>query len=403
MRTETAGLARPTPPRDTVTGLDLDPVALRAAAATHGTPLLLLSPAAARDRYRALARALPGVELHYAVKALPHPVVLAALADEGARFDVASLGELRLLRSVGVGAKRSIHTHPVKPAGDLARCVALGCRTFVFDNPGELRKLEPHRGDVDLLLRVSFPSEHAWCDLSAKFGADPAAAAGLLADAARAGHRVRGLSFHVGSQTPDPGDFVAAIRECRRIFDAARRRGVRGLDTLDIGGGFPVGYTAPVPAIADFCRPIRAALQLAFPGTRVIAEPGRFLSAPAMTLLTSVVGRAERGGVPWYYLDEGIYGSYSGRLFEHGEYPVAAVKALERPWLARRESVLAGPTCDSIDIIDKAAAMPELDVGDLLVSPMMGAYSWATSTEFNGVRRAKVVLVPSGGRALRPC
>ena len=242
-------------PRHALSGsARLDPAALRAAAAAHGTPVLLLSTAAVRDRYRALRSALPGVELHYAVKALPHAAVIAELAAEGSSFDVASEGELALLRSAGVDAARCIHAHPVKRPDDVARSVARGCRTFVFDNRDELSKLEPFRGSVDLLLRVSFPNEHAWCDLSAKFGADPAAAAPLLAAAAHAGHRVRGLSFHVGSQVTDPAAFVAAIRECRRIVDVARRRGIHSLDTLDIGGGFPVGYTEPVAAIADFCR-----------------------------------------------------------------------------------------------------------------------------------------------------
>lgn len=365
---------------------------LRAAAAEHGTPLLLLSPAVVRERYRALRRALPGVALHYAVKSLPHPAVAAALADEGASFDLASDGEIALLRSVGVGGRRCLHTHPIKRPGDIAAALEFGCRGFVFDNEDELAKLEPFRGEAELLLRVAFPNDRAQCDLSAKFGAHPDAAAGLLVHAQARGHRVRGLSFHAGSQVCDPASFVAAIRACRRIFDAARRRGVGGLDTLDIGGGFPVAYVSPVSAIADFCRPIRAALRLAFPTERVLAEPGRYISAPAMTLLTSVVGRAERAGVPWYYLDDGVYGSYSGVLFDHCEYAVIPLESLERPDLPRRVSVLAGPTCDSVDVVQDAVPMPELDTGDLLVSPMMGAYSCASATDFNSLERTKVVV-----------
>lgn len=151
-------------------------------------------------------------------------------------------------------------------------------------------------------------------------------------------------------------------------------------------------YTTPMAAIRDFCRPIRAALAIAFPTERVIAEPGRYISAPAMTLVTSVLGRAERGGVPWYYLDDGVYGSYSGRLFDHCEYELTALKTLEQPGLPRRESVLAGPTCDSIDVIDTAAMVPELAIGDLLTSPMIGAYSWASATDFNSLRKAEVVV-----------
>jgi ornithine decarboxylase len=372
--------------------LPLVAAALRAAAAEHGTPLLLLSPGIVRERYRALARALPRVALHYAVKSLPHPAVAATLADEDASFDLASSGEIALMRSVGVDGRRCLHTHPIKRPGDVADALAFGCRGFVFDNEAELSKLEPHRHEAELLLRVAFPNEMAQCDLSAKFGVDPDAAVALLKHAQARGHRVRGLSFHVGSQMPGPEPFVAAIRACRRIFDAARRGGVHGLDTLDIGGGFPVAYVSPVPAIADFCRPIRAALRLAFPTERVIAEPGRYISAPAMTLVTSVIGRAERAGVPWYYLDDGVYGSYSGLLFDHCEYAHIPLASLERPDLERRVSVLAGPTCDSVDVIDDAARMPELRTGDLLASPMMGAYTWASATDFNSLRRAKIVV-----------
>lgn len=369
----------------------LDPKALRAAASEHGTPLLLLSTRTVRARYRALERALPGVALHYAVKSLPHPAIVRALARERACFDVASAGELSLVRSAGVAGIRCLHSHPVKRADEIEAALALGCRTFVFDNAAELDKLEPHAGELELLLRLSFPNERAQCDLSAKFGARPGAAARLLAEAAGRGLRVRGLSFHVGSQVEDPWSFVSALRSCRAVVDAARGEGLE-LDTIDIGGGFPVSYTRPVPAIGELCAPIRVELRRSFPEARVLTEPGRFISAPGMTLVTSVVGVAEREGEPWFYLDDGVYGSYSGRLFDRCDYALIPVRTLERPDLPHRPSVIAGPTCDSIDVVAERAPMPAMACGDLVVTPMIGAYSWASATDFNSLRRAKVVV-----------
>ena len=122
---------------------------------------------------------------------------------------------------------------------------------------------------------------------------------------------------------------------------------------------------------------------------RVIAEPGRFISAPAAIAVSTVMGKAKRDGRWWYYLDDGLYGSYSGQLFDHAKYPVAALRQDGEVF----ESVLAGPTCDSIDVIDDAIRLPELEVGDLVVGRMMGAYTWASATDFNFFKRAKVVVM----------
>jgi ornithine decarboxylase len=122
---------------------------------------------------------------------------------------------------------------------------------------------------------------------------------------------------------------------------------------------------------------------------RVIAEPGRFIAAPAAIAVSTVMGKAKRDGRWWYYLDDGLYGSYSGQLFDHAKYPVAALRDGGELF----ESVLAGPTCDSIDVIDDNIALPELEVGDLVVGRMMGAYTWASATDFNFFKRAKVVVM----------
>jgi ornithine decarboxylase len=354
-----------------------------------GSPLLILDCEEVRRRYRALRAALPGVELHYALKPLPHPAVVAALRDEGASFDLATSGEVELVTAQGVGAERCIHTHPIKRDRDIRDALEFGVTTFVADNPDEVRKFARHRKAAELLLRVSFRSPSAVCDLSRKFGCEPGAALELLEVARRLGVRVRGLSFHVGSQATDPAEHVEAIAACAELFAAARRAGSSGLDVLDIGGGFPVEYREPVMPIDRFCAPIRAALRELPRDIRVIAEPGRFIAAPAAIAVSSVMGRARRDGRWWYYLDDGLYGSYSGQLFDHSKYAVAAL----RPGDELCPSVLAGPTCDSIDVIDDGVLLPRLEAGDLIVGRMMGAYTWASATDFNFFQRARVVAL----------
>jgi ornithine decarboxylase len=367
---------------------------LRRLARRHGTPLLVIDCEAIRDQYRALSAALPGVEFCYALKPLPFAPVVATLRDLGASFDVATTGEIAVVRSQGVAPERCIHTHPVKREEDIAAALRFGIRLFVADNPDELGKFATHRRRAELLLRVSFRNPAAVVDLSRKFGCEPAAVRPLLEVARRLGVRVRGLSFHVGSQVADPTKYVEAIDACRELLDQARGEG-HDLDTLDIGGGFPIAYGGKVQPIRQFCAPIRRELESLPAGVRVIAEPGRFIAGPAGTCITAVTGRAQREGRWWYYLDDGMYGSFSGQLYDHALYPV---DCLDRKG-PRHPSVLAGPTCDSIDVIREDIPLPELEIGDLIVGRMMGAYTAATATDFNFIPRAKMIAV--GRRARR--
>jgi len=361
---------------------------IRGLAARFGSPLLVVDCEQVRRQYHALKAALPGVDLHYALKPLPHAAVVACLRDEGAFFDLATTGEVELVKAQGIPAERCIHTHPIKRDSDIRDALRYGVTTFVADNPDEIKKFVRYRKRAELLLRVSFRSPDAVVDLSRKFGCEPGAVLGLIELARRLGIRVRGLSFHVGSQATEPTKYIEAIRACRNVMAEALLAGLPSLDVLDIGGGFPVAYTDAVTPIGEFCAPIRAELAKLPSHVRVIAEPGRFIAAPAAIAVSSVMGKAKRDGRWWYYLDDGLYGSYSGQLFDHAKYPVAALREGEL-----FQSVLAGPTCDSIDVIDDSIMLPELDVGDLVVGRMMGAYTWASATDFNFFKRAKVVVM----------
>ncbi|MGI9246372.1 MAG: type III PLP-dependent enzyme [Steroidobacteraceae bacterium] len=360
---------------------------LRALVALHGTPLLLVDLDVVRRQYRALQAALPGVQLFYALKPLPNLAVVAELRDLGASFDLATTGEIKLVKAAGIKPARCIHTHPIKSDADIRAALRFGIRTFVADNPDEVRKFARYGDRVELMLRLSFRDPTAVVDLSRKVGCEPAAVLHLLELARSLGVRVRGLSFHVGSQVADPAKYVEAIGACHELMDQARAQGLGRLELLDIGGGFPIGYRRePIP-IAQFCKPIRQALRRLPRGTRVIAEPGRFIAGPAGTAVSSVVGRAQREGRWWYYLDDGVYGSYSGQLYDHATYPI---EVLDRDG-PHHPSVLAGPTCDSIDVVREDVPLPELQIGDILVGRLMGAYTCATATDFNFIPRAKIV------------
>jgi ornithine decarboxylase len=367
----------------------------------YGSPLFLIDAERVRAQYRRLSAALPGVDLFYAVKCLPHPSVAATLRDCGGYFDLATNGEVELVRRLGIAAERCIHTHPIKRDTDIRTALSYGVAHFVIDNPDELRKFAKHKNRAAILIRVAFRSADAVCDLSRKFGCNPEAVPGLLALASELRIRVAGLSFHAGSQAGNPRMHVEAIQVCRQMMSAAAAHG-HELTVLDIGGGFPVDYLegagpgggpgAGARCIEEFCAPIRAALDAIDPRVRIIGEPGRYIAAPSAISVSSVMGRAERDGRWWYYLDDGLYGSYSGQVFDHATYPIGPLAA-SGPALP---SVLAGPTCDSIDVIRENIDLPQLEEGDLMIGRVMGAYTWATATEFNFFPKATVLALDRG-------
>jgi ornithine decarboxylase len=357
--------------------------------AEFGSPLLIIDCQRVREQYRKLHKALPGVDLHYALKPLPHPSVVETIVELGGWLDLATTGETQLVTQLGIDPARCIHTHPIKRDIDIRNALHLGVKIFVADNPDEVRKFEPYRDQCELLLRVSFRSPGAVVDLSRKFGCDPEDLIELARLARKLGITVKGLSFHVGSQASDSAKHVEAIQVCAALMASARREKLGLFDTLDIGGGYPIEYGQKVADIGRFCAPIRAALAKLPARVRVIAEPGRYLCGPTAIGVASVMGRAKREGHWWYYLDDGLYGSYSGQLFDHAKYPVESLREGDEKF----PSVLAGPTCDSIDVIAENLMLPQLKAGDLIVGRAMGAYTWASASEFNFFPKATVVSV----------
>lgn len=354
--------------------------------ALQGTPVLFLEPDSVGSRYHDLRRALPYADIHYALKANPHTAIIDTLLTCGASFEVASVHELDALLDRHVDVSRVIYTHPVKSPSDIRYAVGCGVRTFVIDTHGELDKLTEY--DVSVLVRLAVDSSAAQIDLSAKFGASEQLTRDLVLAAHNAGLSVEGLSFHVGSQQCDLTAYARAVTTALGLIDELSDR--VPMTTLDIGGGFPVAYDHPVPSIDAIAATITPLLAPYLPRLRVIAEPGRFLVAESMTLVCSVVGAAERQGRPWYYLDDGVHGSYSNVLQEHVRPPM-------RPpvWGSPTPSVLAGPTCDSIDVVADGIMLPPLERGDRVVSPTMGAYTAVTANGFNGIAATPIVTLPT--------
>jgi len=353
-----------------------------------GSPLLVLDCNVLRNQYRSLKQALPKVDLYFAIKALPNETVINVLHKEGCHFDIATQGEVKLLENNGVSAGKTIHTHPIKRDIDIRSTLRFGCTTFVVDNEFELEKFVRYKERVGLLLRLSFPNPDAVVNLSKKFGLSVEDAPAFINRAEQLGVHVKGLSFHVGSQSRLNQPHVDAIRKSMEVIEASRRTRDIPMSILDIGGGFPINYDGTGIDIEEFCNPISAIINTLPKNIRVIAEPGRYIAGPAMTCITSVIGKAVRDDIPWYYMDDGVYNSFSGQIFDHAVYPIISIRKG-----ATRSSVLAGPTCDSIDVISENIELPDLNIGDLIVAPMMGAYTSATATEFNSLPRTNIIAV----------
>jgi ornithine decarboxylase len=351
-------------------------------------PLLCLRPATLRQDAATFVAAFPG-DVLYAVKCNPDPAVLRALYEGGLRhFDCASIGEIRVVRSLFPDA--AIHfMHPVKSRAAIAEAYAVhGVRDFVLDSADELEKIlqeTGHAQDLGLVVRLALPPGGAYYDLSGKFGAVPDEAAALLR-AARPNAVRLGMSFHVGSQCTDPLAWRRAINLAGSVLNDA---GVV-LDVLDVGGGFPAPYPGmDVPPLGAFMAEIEAAvdaLDLPYAPT-LWAEPGRALVAAGTSVVVQVQGRRNRD----LFINDGIYGSLSDAGAAGFRYPTR----LLRDSLAATEGFsFFGPTCDSLDAMRGPFVLPnDVREGDWIEIGQLGAYGAALRTGFNGFAPAAQVDV----------
>jgi len=354
----------------------------------YGSPLLVLSVQQVESNYKRLRRYLPRVRVHYAIKANPHPEILRTMINLGSSFDVASDGEIKLLNSMGVKGADMIYANPMKTQGGLNACKECGVSRMTFDSKSEIDKIAKALPGATVLLRLRIDNSGAHVDLNKKFGAGREQALDLMLYAKKAGLDIAGIAFHVGSQTTMADPYLNAMDIARSIYAEAKEAGL-SLRVLDIGGGFPIPETHGTFNLSEMLKQINARLEEDFPDTEIWCEPGRYICGTAVNLITSVIGVTERGGQPWYFLDEGLYGTFSGVIFDQWDFRLIAMKDTDEEEV---EATFAGPSCDSLDIMFRGCMTVPLNVGDILLVPACGAYTSASATNFNGFSTAKYVV-----------
>jgi ornithine decarboxylase len=371
---------------------------LKELASEHGTPIFVIDHEKIRENYREFKTHLPSVQIYFAVKANSNPEIVRTLFEMGSSFDVASMPEFMIvyenIRHMP-GKERQdwiwdkiIYANTIKPIETL-EALDQYKPLVTFDNAEEIKKIRNHAPHAGLVLRIRVPNTGSMVELSSKFGAHPGEAVDLIMAAFDCGLEVEGLSFHVGSQCTNFENYVTALQLSSDIINEVETRTGRKIRLLDIGGGFPVKYHPEVRDFRILAKKLNTEITRLFPkDMEIIAEPGRFLVANTCTLVAKVVGKAVRDGKTCYYINDGVYHTYSGQVFDHVNYPVLAFKEGEK-----KISAVFGPTCDAFDTITLSAELPELEIGDLVYSENIGAYSHASSTYFNGFPPAKVVHI----------
>lgn len=355
------------------------------------TPYLLIDRARVRANVRRLRSAFPGAELFYAIKANPHSEVLRTLAAEGVGFEISSDGELDAILGVTPPAPL-ISSNPVKMPRFIGRAWRSGVQAFAVDSPEELRKVAREAPAATVYVRLLVDNRCSEWPLARKYGVEPAEAVDLLDQAVDLGLRARGTTFHVGSQCRSSESWRSALAVTASAWDRAAARGHR-LDFLSLGGGFPIQHTRPIPEFEEIGAVVQNDVAALFPSNVALSlEPGRALIGDAALLGASVIGHAARADGFWVYLDVGIFNG----LMEAIDGFAYEIAVDPRPASGPdRQVILAGPSCDSVDVIAESVAMPEVEVGDRVYILNAGAYTLSYASHFNGWAPPTVHLIDS--------
>src|ERR1700740_477693 len=350
-------------------------------------PCLVVDLDVVRDNYNAFAKALPDTRVFYAVKANPAPEVLCLLAKLGSCFDTASIPEIEMVLAAGASPDRISYGNTIKKERDVARAFELGIRLFAVDCQAEVEKIARVAPGSRVFCRILSDCVGAEWPLSRKFGCEPSMAVDVLEHALKLGLEPYGVSFHVGSQQRNPHAWDRALASAAAVFRECGERGIN-LAMVNLGGGFPTKYLKNVPSVKTYGSSIFRALRRHF-GNRIpetIIEPGRGMVGNAGVIEAEVVlvsKKSENDDVRWVYLDIGKFGGLAETADEMIRYPIFTPRDGELG-----PCVLAGPTCDSADVLYEKVPYPlpvSLEIGDKVLIEGAGAYTATySSVAFNG-------------------
>ncbi len=360
-------------------------------------PRLVVDLDVVRENYLAFARALPDTRVYYAVKANPAPEILSLLADLGSSFDTASIAEIEQALAAGATADRISFGNTIKKEKDIARAHALGVQLYAVDCEAEVEKIARAAPGSKVFCRILCDGAGAEWPLSRKFGCTPDMAGVVLERAHALGLVAHGLSFHVGSQQRNPRMWNRALKASAAIFRDLAERGIQ-LSMINLGGGFPTRYLRCVPGVETYGQAIFRALSRHF-GNRIpetIIEPGRGMVGNAGAIEAEVVlisRKSKDDEVRWVYLDIGKFNGLAETMDEMIRYPILT----EFDDDALGPCVLAGPSCDSVDVLyeKEPYLLPvTLEIGAKVLIEGTGAYTTTySSVGFNGFPPLKSYVI----------
>ena len=325
---------------------------------------------------------LPRVKPFYAVKCNPNPVLLEALASLGANFDCASENEIKTIMEITDDPKRIIFANPCKMSSQIRYARANDVDLMTFDCEEELYKIKLYHPYAKLILRLAVDDSKSLCKFNKKFGCKLDQVEELLKIVKTLKLDVVGFSFHVGSGCSSADSFYEAIRDCRKATDIAKDIGIN-ISIIDIGGGFP-GIDKTIK-FEDIALKINLAIDEFFSDITVqfISEPGRYFAEKSHTLILNVIGKKKIEDTIIYYLNDGVYGSFGCIFFDHNNPTILPFNERDGKL---HNTIIYGPTCDSIDKIAEDIMLPELAIGEWVYVEHFGAYTLASASGFNGFR-----------------
>ena len=341
-------------------------------------PFLLIDRNIVRQKTRRFKTAMPRVHPHYAVKANPDELVLKTLIEEGAGFEIASIAELDLLMNLGVSAAEIFYSNPMKSRAYLEYAAKKGVEWYVLDSIEELRKIVSVKPDAKMYLRIDTPNIGSDWPLAGKFGTHLADIHEIIQEAVKLNADLAGVTFHVGSQCRNPQNWRVGIERAKKVFADMKLAGLNPR-LLNIGGGYPVRHIKPIPSIEIIAEVVNDTIADLPDNIRIMAEPGRYLVSDSAYFVCRVVGTATRNGKRWMYWDAGMFGGVI-EITEGLRYEILTDrKNSDIPWS------VAGPTCDSVDILMHDLMLPsDIQEGDFIYIPNAGAYTTAYASNFNG-------------------